>query len=253
MRTITNIGIRHLAGTLLAVAALQACHATGSQGTYMVVDLATGSSTCETGVPADYTNDVYKTTKMVFRKVPAGTYAVQDGNVQATMTNDYYVGVYEVTAGQYKLMQDPETSVPATEANMKPKANVSYNTLRGTRDAAAEPTAASPLGKLTALVRAAGGSGLFDLPTEAMWEVAARAMPANDTSHDTWSWFFGTSASALGERPDRRQHPRPRRRASPRAAFRSSADHGMATCWRHSLEARVHDSCKRIERQRRQS
>ena len=38
----------------------------------MVVDLATGSSTCETGVPTDYTNDVYKTTKMVFRKVPAG-------------------------------------------------------------------------------------------------------------------------------------------------------------------------------------
>ena len=199
MRTITNIGIRHWAGTLLAVAALQACHATGSQGTYMVVDLATGSSTCETGVPTDYTNDVYKTTKMVFRKVPAGTYAVQNGTVQATMTNDYYVGIYEVTAGQYKLMQNPETVVTATDANMKPKASISYNTLRGTRDAAVEPTAASPIGKLTALVRAGGVSGLFDLPTEAMWEVAARAMPAGDNSHASWPWHFGTSSSAQGD------------------------------------------------------
>ena len=38
---------------------------------------------------------------------------------------------------------------------------------------------------------------VFDLPTEAMWEVAARAMEAGDSSHANWNWFFGTSSSSL--------------------------------------------------------
>jgi len=32
-----------------------------------------------------------------------------------------------------------------------------------------------------------------------MWEVAARAMDAGDSSHATWQWFFGSSNSSLGE------------------------------------------------------
>ena len=203
MKTMMNAGLWHRAKVLLAAAAIYAGGAVASGdealGAYMVVDLTTGATTYETGSYSKYTDNIYKTTKMVFRKIPAGTYAVQNGNTQANITNDFYIGIYEVTVGQYRLMQDPDTHVPETDANMKPQTSISYNALRGTRDAAVEPTAASTIGTLTSLVRACGGSGLFDLPSEAMWEVAARAMPANDFAHAAWPWFFGTSSSALGD------------------------------------------------------
>ena len=31
-----------------------------------------------------------------------------------------------------------------------------------------------------------------------MWEVAARAQPANDDSHKTWPWFFGETSDDIG-------------------------------------------------------
>ena len=193
--------MRSIKRTLAALAVVCAlCTGSASAAPYMVVDLATGGVTYEDGGPSDYTNDVYKTTKMVFRKVPAGTYAVQ-GGMTASMEKDYYIGVYEVTVGQYALMQNPNAAVAATAANMKPKAGVSYSALRGYNQGAYVPKATSPLGKLGKKVRAATGdrSISFDLPTEAMWEVAARAMPSGDDSHAAWEWFFGATDSDLGD------------------------------------------------------
>ena len=179
-------------------AALQAgAAAAGVAPAYMIVDLASGATTYENGVREDYTNDVYKTAKMVFRLVPAGTYAVQDGTRQATIGCNCYVGIYEVTVGQFSLMLNPDAVVPATPANMMPKTGIGYNALRGTSNAADAPAAGSPIGKLSALALGEGVSWHLDLPTEAMWEVAARAMPAGDSSRATWQWFFGESDSAL--------------------------------------------------------
>ena len=196
-----SIRVVRAAAGLCAVLVGGVLAAFGAGEAYMVVDLATGGVTYEDGTPSAYTNDVYKTTKMVFRKVPAGTYSVQDGAAQATMAQDYYIGVYEVTAGQYALMQNPNATVAATEANMTPRVNVSYNTFRGTQYGNYAPRATSPLGALTKRVRSATGdvSFSFDLPTEAMWEVAARAMPAGDGSHAAWPWFFGAADTALGD------------------------------------------------------
>lgn len=168
--------------------------------THMVVDLQTGEVEYalwddQAAANAEYNTDLYKTTKMVLRKVPAGTYYVQDGtSTTATMAKDFFIGIFEVTVGQYTLMQNKSASVSATEANMKPQASVSYQTLRGTSSVAALNAITS--GPIYTLNQTTGLS--FDLPTEAMWEVAARAMPAGDSSHATWQWFFGTSASSLG-------------------------------------------------------
>ena len=174
---------------------------------YMVVDLTTGEVTYEkletqSASNAKYNTDVYKTTKMVFRKVPKGTYYVQDSaSKAATMAKDFYIGVFPVTVGQYTLMQNKNASVTATSDNMKPQTPVGYSLLRYNNESTrtlpsafgSGIVAASPIGTLNSTTKLA-----FDLPTEAMWEVAARAMSAGDSSHATWQWFFGSTDSDLG-------------------------------------------------------
>lgn len=173
----------------------------------MVVDLTTGEiqyydytveeALAEFNTGANASD--YKTTKMVFRKVPAGTYYVQDStSTTATLDKSYWIGMYEVTVGQYALMKNRSASVTATAANMLPQASVSWTDIRGV---SAVPTAlganlsaSSPIGVLNTTT-----GRIFDLPTEAMWEVAARAMDAGDSSHATWKWFFGLSDSSLDE------------------------------------------------------
>ncbi len=56
-------------------------------------------------------NPAYKTTKLVMRKIPAGTfkrpkYMGWGGVVQTcTITNEFYIGVFELTQGQYKKIR----------------------------------------------------------------------------------------------------------------------------------------------------
>lgn len=178
-----------------------------SEATWMAVDLTTGEiqyydytveeALAEFNTGANASD--YKTTKMVFRKVPAGTYYVQDSTLtKATLDKAYWIGMYEVTVGQYALMKNSSASVTATAANMLPQANVSWQDIRGTSAVptamGANLTSTSPIGVLNTTT-----GRTFDLPTEAMWEVAARAMDAGDSSHAKWHWFFGSSDSSLGD------------------------------------------------------
>ena len=168
---------------------------------YMIVDLTTGEVYYEALLNRQsysdtrYNSDVYKTTKMVFRRVRAGTYSVQDGTTTtANMANDFYIGVFPVTVAQYRRMSEGSAS-----SSMKPQASVSWSGLRyGTTnitDAATEfgvGLCGGAISNLNAMVAGCSGNDdvVFDLPTEAMWEVAARAMPADDSSHAAWRYFF---------------------------------------------------------------
>jgi formylglycine-generating enzyme required for sulfatase activity len=175
-------------------------------GDYMIVNLKTGEVTYE-NIETDqatantkYNTDECKTTKMVFRKVSAGTYYVGT-TTTADMAKDFYIGIFEVTVGQYTLMNNKNASVSVTLANMKPKDNVSWETIRGTSSVPssfAGNLSSGPIYKLHSTVAAAGGDVVFDLPTAGMWVVATRAMPAEDSSHVTWPWFFGSTDSDLG-------------------------------------------------------
>jgi len=149
-------------------------------------------------VPGGVTNGLYKTTKLLMRKIMAkgvewtmgsttletqNRQAAREATHQVTLTNNYYIGVYEVTQAQWDLIQ-PSRLAPsyfnnAADRAMRPVEQVSYNEIRNsnnstTADATynwpADPNPNSFLGKL----RTKTGID-FDLPGEAQWEFAARA------------------------------------------------------------------------------
>ena len=153
--------------------------------TYMVVDLA---NNCDISyldeVPSGGWTDTYKTTKMVFRYIPAGSFSMgspsgeegRQGNEdvhQVTLTKSFYMGVFEVTQKQYELIAGSNPS--SNQGNPRPVENVSYNTLRGSVKGAEWPTGTDvDAGSFIGTFRSQTGCD-FDLPTEAQWEYACRA------------------------------------------------------------------------------
>ena len=156
------------------------------------------------------TNNIkYKTTHLVMRKVhakgktfkmgsPEGEVGREDSEApnllanreayhDVTFTNDFWIGVFEVTQKQYALIMNSWPSIfsLAECRDSRPVDNVDYDNIRGGMTTAGDgiggtwPTnrthavaSNSFLHKLRAKI---GGNQLFDLPTEAQWEFACRA------------------------------------------------------------------------------
>ena len=173
--------------------------------TWMDLDLRSGIVTYHdydfTTATNVFNTELYKTKRMAFRRVECGdSYFVQNGAYTAQMTNSYYIGLFEVTEAQYALMKNP-----AAAANgLKAQGKINRTAVRGVADApaafGADITAESPLGIMNAnLDRRSCAKGVFDLPTEAMWEVAARAIDSSDETHSDWNWFFGKTADDIAQ------------------------------------------------------
>ena len=151
------------------------------------------------------TNDVkYKTTHLVMRKIPAAgkewkigsptsettwyTGIIANGyeqpqrNVQ--LSEDYYIGVFELTQAQYKQISSVKTANHV--GDLFPMENAHYSSLRGNLTTAQEEReyihwpkntkklivwSSSFLGLLRSKMRGVE----FDLPMEAQWEYACRA------------------------------------------------------------------------------
>ncbi len=117
------------------------------------------------------TNDVYRTTKLVLRRIPAGT--VTMNTHQVTLTADYWIAVFELTQKQYELVTG--VTKKGNYPGEKRPVECSYNGIRGT-DKGAE----WPLGvdvdpeSFVGLLRTQTGLP-FDLPTNAQWQYACRA------------------------------------------------------------------------------
>ncbi len=168
---------------------------TGKQDLYLVIDLSRGTKAVK-GYPIAFLADVpkggwrdeYKTDKLVLRRIEPGTFTMgspadevgREGNEkqhEVTLTQPFYIGVFEVTQRQWERVMGDWPSHFSNERfrYCRPVEKVSYNKIRGAVNGTNWPDtnsvdAASFMGRL----RARTGQ-MFDLPTEAQWEYACRA------------------------------------------------------------------------------
>ena len=172
-------------------------------GDYMAVDLSGGTGAASypvtyyrtlADVPGGANSDAYKTTNLLMRLIPKGSYAMGSPSGEpgrfsdetrhtVTLTKDFYIGVFEVTQRQWELVMGnkPSFFTNATYYASRPVEQVSYYDIRENPANSDDPSVNWPansgvnansfMGKL----RAKTGLATFDLPTESQWEYACRA------------------------------------------------------------------------------
>ena len=165
---------------------------------YMVVDLVKTAG--ETAYDVAYytstnampggllANEAYRTTKLVLKHVKApedGSYVA--GNLaepghrteevqhKMTLTNDYWLGVFQFTQGQYLQVMGswPSAKFTGEQRRLLPVDSATFNGLRGGTVYPDAPSSASWKSLLGELAATSGYD--MDFPSEAQWEWAARA------------------------------------------------------------------------------
>ncbi|MBR4172224.1 MAG: formylglycine-generating enzyme family protein [Kiritimatiellae bacterium] len=157
---------------------------------YCVIDLTSGANA--SSYPVTYLDEppssgfnvnAYKTTKLVLRLIAPGTF-MMCGQYQTTLTKPYYIGIFEVTQEQYKLVTGNSPS--KFSGKMLPVERVCYIEL---------------ISSSSFISRLRSRTGLdFDLPTEAQWEYACRAGTTTvysygDSADGDYMWYNTNSSS----------------------------------------------------------
>ncbi len=161
---------------------------------YLIIDVSGGPAATNYPVnsmmaaPSMGWTDNYRTTNIVLRRIPAGTFtmgsptnelgrnSLNETQHQVTLSRDFYICVFQVTQKQWERVMGnwPSYFNNASYREGRPVEQVSYKDIRGASagtnwPAANSVDASSFIGKL----RMRTGM-TFDLPTEAQWEYACR-------------------------------------------------------------------------------
>jgi formylglycine-generating enzyme required for sulfatase activity len=163
---------------------------TVDEHTFLVLDLVDGTHEWLPSVPDGGWTSEHKTTKMVFRRVPKGTFKMgissalktfvggindnREAEHNVTISHDYYLAIFPTTGSQASTINTGTANVTQPSP-----ASWSFNNLRGQySDGVSWPSFGYTVSETSLLKKLRdrfSGRFLFDLPTEAMWERAARA------------------------------------------------------------------------------
>ena len=167
-------------------------------GDYAVVDLvAPYAITNLSSSPADlHTHDAYKTTKLVLKRIASGTFQMGDQTSAGTaielpvhpasITKDFYIGVFETTQQQWYEVKGAWPSFFTTLPDKRPVERVSWNDIKG---------GSGFIDTLSFLI-----GETFDLPTEAEWEYCCKAGTSTNYSYGStadgaYMWYFANSGT----------------------------------------------------------
>ena len=196
--------------------------ATNNTPDYMVVDISAGTPGIQEFypaaefVPGGVTNDAYKTSLLLMRKIMADGVrwmmgstvlerlreAANEATHQVQLSENYYIGVYEFTQSQWAEATLKSVARVKNPGAKHPVDIVSFNELRNT-DGSANSGATVVAGSggkwpdppsddsFLGLLRLKTGIA-FDLPSEAQWEFACRA------GHGSGFWNDGTAIQDKG-------------------------------------------------------
>ncbi len=196
---------------------------------YCVIDLSAGANEGATysvkylteEPEGGFNTDEYKTTKMVFRCIDADSFTMggtsyEDNPIRTvTLSQPFYMGIFEVTKKQWALVMGEDVS---SEEEKKPQVDVTYDTIRGEQVNGlwliptyySWPTdgytvrSGTYLWNLRARLPRKSDSDLrFDLPTEAQWECACgadgRPFWYGQKADANYMWYGENSASVTHE------------------------------------------------------
>jgi formylglycine-generating enzyme required for sulfatase activity len=200
-RTATWQGVRELPAQLFPSVKAEIT-ADDTPPLYMVIDLSGGTNATSypatyyaisNDVPGGVNSDAYKTTKLVMRWIPKGTFTMGSPSGElgrnndepqhtVTLTKDFYIGVFEVTQRQWELVMGRKPSYfnSTTYYASRPVEQVSYYDIReNPTNSAISPnwpaTSQVHVDSFMSKLRSKTGVTMFDLPTESQWEYACRA------------------------------------------------------------------------------